>query len=120
MFLLRPDGSARRPDLRRLGVVSAFHDGVVERVEPGACPNVPSDSGVACDLVTVRLRGGPDKGDEVDLEFPEAVSHPVLSPGDVVVLSYVPEAGPGRAGPGRTWPTGSPTGSAARCCCGSG
>ncbi|MGH7703996.1 MAG: YibE/F family protein [Gemmatimonadales bacterium] len=50
MIALRPDGSARRPDLKRLGVISAFHDGVVKQVEPGACPNVPADSGVACDL----------------------------------------------------------------------
>lgn len=94
MIALRPDGSARRPDLKRLGIVSAFHDGVVKRVEPGACPNIPPNSGVACDLVTVRLLDGPDEGHEIALEFTESVSNPDLSPDEVIVLSYVPEAGP--------------------------
>lgn len=97
MLLLRPGNAARRPDLGRFGVVTDFYGAVVSRVEADACPSVPADAGVTCDLVVFELVEGPDRGEEVSQEFAEAVSNPDLDVGDGVVLSHAPEAGPGFA-----------------------
>jgi uncharacterized membrane protein len=85
VILLRPGGH-QRPDLSVAGVSGQYVDGRVESVAPG-CANA---SKVACNVVTIRVLGGPDAGTTTNIELTESPGRPRLHPGDEVVLAYNP------------------------------
>lgn len=89
-ILLRP-GGRERPDLSVAGVTGQFVDGEVTSVAEG-CGTVSS---VRCEVVTVRLREGPDAGETTRLELNKSIGSPDLDPGDKVVLGYNPQGRPG-------------------------
>jgi uncharacterized membrane protein len=95
MVVLRPTGGADRPDLAEFGVGSTFYDGGVQAVDREPCAGTAPRAGIDCDIVTVELLQGPDRGDTVELEFPISASNPEFSEGDKIVLNYDPRAGPG-------------------------
>jgi uncharacterized membrane protein len=79
----------------RLNLVSEVYDAEVVESERQPCEGTVEANDVPCDVVRLRLSQGPDKGDTIELEFPESPTTPDLDPGDRVVLSYDPDAAPG-------------------------
>jgi len=79
----------------RLNLISEVYDAKVVDSEREPCEGTVEANDVPCDVVRFRLSQGPDKGDTIELEFPESPTTPDLDPGDRVVLSYDPDATPG-------------------------
>jgi uncharacterized membrane protein len=92
MVVWRPGDRASRPNLEQAGAPSSFYDAKVLGSRSGACQGTPPESGIQCDLVTLQLLEGPDKGQPVDIDFPESPTTPEVSRGDKLVLSYTPSA----------------------------
>jgi uncharacterized membrane protein len=76
----------------RLNLVSEVYDAKVVESERQPCEGTVESDDVPCDVARFRLSQGPDKGDTIELEFPESPTTPDLDPGDRVVLSYDPDA----------------------------
>ena len=93
MFLLRPTGK-NRPDLSLIGVTAEFYDGEVADILQ-ECAGVPDDVDVECRTLRIRLLNGPDKGDEIDIEFPDTLGAPDFGRGDKLVLAHDGDAEPG-------------------------
>ncbi len=95
MFVWRPGDRASRPEIESVGAPASFYDAEVEAIRGAACQGTPPESGIQCELVTLRLLEGPDKDGSVDIDFPESRATANLSRGDKLVLSYTPFAPPG-------------------------
>jgi uncharacterized membrane protein len=76
----------------RLNLVSEVYDATVASTERVPCEGTTEADDIPCDSVRFRLNQGPDKGDTIELEFPETPTTPDLDGGDRVVLSYDPDA----------------------------
>jgi uncharacterized membrane protein len=79
----------------RLNLASDVYDAKVVSTDTKPCEGTTEADDIACEEVRLRLSQGPDKGDTVELEFPESATTPEFDPGDRVVLSYNPSAEPG-------------------------
>lgn len=93
MLLLWP-GAVDTRAADTLGLASDVYAGRVERVTTSPCRGTTPEDGVACTRVRVRLLAGPDEGDRRTLQFPVSPSTPDLVPGDEIVLTFQPDAGP--------------------------
>ena len=76
----------------RLNLVSRVYDAEVVESERQPCEGTVESDDVPCDVARLRLSQGPDKGETIELEFPESPTTPDLDSGDRVVLSYDPDA----------------------------
>jgi uncharacterized membrane protein len=88
----------RSDDVRggeRLNLVSRVYDAEVAGTDQGPCKGTTEADNVTCTEVRFRLLQGPDKGETIELEFPESPTTPDLDRGDGAVLSYDPRAQPG-------------------------
>lgn len=94
MIVWRPGSRANRPDIEQAGAPSSFYDAEVLSLRAGACQGTPPESGIECDLVALRLLEGPDKGETVDIDFPQSQTTADVAQGDKLVLSYTPSAAP--------------------------
>jgi uncharacterized membrane protein len=79
----------------KLNLASEVYDAKVVSTDTKPCGGTTEADDIPCEEVRLRLSQGPDKGDTVELEFPESPTTPELDPGDRVVLSYNPSAEPG-------------------------
>ncbi|HSH60498.1 MAG TPA: YibE/F family protein [Acidimicrobiales bacterium] len=95
LLVWRPGNREDRPNVEQAGAPSSFYDAEVSDIRSDACQGTPAESGIRCDLVSLRLLEGPDTGQRVDVDFPESQTTPDVSPGDKLVLSYTPTAPPG-------------------------
>lgn len=92
--LLWPDGSGG-VDLAGLGFTNEFYDAEVQAVDVRECDGEP-DPGTSvplCATVVVELLEGPHVGDVESFEVYDLTLYPDLERGDVVVLSFDPDAG---------------------------
>ena len=78
-----------------LGFTRALYDARVESAQQGACEGTSPEDQVVCSSTEVRMLQGPDDGTTVELELPVDGGVPSFAVGDVLVLSYDPEAPPG-------------------------
>jgi uncharacterized membrane protein len=78
-----------------LNLASDVYDAKVVSTDTKPCEGTTEADDIPCEEVRLRLSQGPDKGDTIELEFPESPTTPQLDPGDRVVLSYNPGAEPG-------------------------
>jgi uncharacterized membrane protein len=88
----------RSDDVRggeRLNLVSRVYDAEVVATDEGPCKGTTEADNVTCTEVRFRLSQGPDKGEIIELDFPESPTTPDLDRGDRAVLSYDPRAQPG-------------------------
>jgi uncharacterized membrane protein len=79
----------------RLNLASRVYDATVVGSERAPCEGTTEADDIPCDEVRFRLGQGPDKGETIELEFPDTPTTPDLDRGDRVVLSYNPDAEPG-------------------------
>ncbi|MCW2504624.1 MAG: YibE/F family protein [Actinomycetia bacterium] len=94
---LWPGSSAHRPDL---GTAPTQANGDVLSVTRTACPPAtPGDTpdGQTCGDVQVRLTSGKDSGHRIRTGIPFGPGAPQVSPGDSVVLVYLPDVDPASA-----------------------
>lgn len=75
-----------------LGFTRVLYDARVEAVQQGPCEGMAPEQDVTCTRAGLRLRQGPDRGDLVPLDLPADGSALDLAVGDVLVLSYTPDA----------------------------
>jgi uncharacterized membrane protein len=94
MIVWRPGSRAGRPDVEQSGAPSSFFDAEILDIRSDACQGTPPESGIRCELVTLRLHEGPDRGEAVSIDFPESQTTPDLSRGDKLVVSYTASAPP--------------------------
>jgi uncharacterized membrane protein len=67
----------------------------VVSVEQQPCTGTRPEDDVDCDVVTLRLDQGPNRGEERTQEFPVGESNPGLQNGDEIVVNYESSAQPG-------------------------
>ncbi len=79
----------------RLNLFSRQYDATVVSSERQPCEGTTRADDVPCDVVRFRLAQGPDRGETIELEFPESPTTPDLDDGDRVVLGYDPDGEPG-------------------------
>ncbi len=92
LVVWRPGSRAARPNIEQAGAPSSFYDAEVIELRSDACQGTPPESGIECDLVTLKLLEGPDQGRSIDIDFPLSQTTPDVSRGDKLVLSYTPTA----------------------------
>jgi len=92
LVVWRPGNRATRPNVEQAGAPSSFYDAKVVDFRSDACQGTPPESGIECDLVTLRLLQGPDEGQSIDIDFPQSETTPEVNRGDKLVLSYTPSA----------------------------
>ena len=92
LVVWRPGNRASRPNVEQAGAPSSFYDAKVVDFRSDACQGTPPESGIECDLVTLRLLQGPDEGQSIDIDFPQSETTPEVNRGDKLVLSYTPSA----------------------------
>lgn len=91
LVLLWPGGDVRR-DVNDLGFTRDLYDAKVEALRTGPCEGTSADDDVTCTVARVRLQQGPDRGERVELDLTTNGAGPEVSRGDVLVLSYEPDA----------------------------
>lgn len=94
LVVLWPGGDVRR-GVNDLGFTRDLYDAEVEAIASGPCTGSPVDDGsdvATCRTARVRLEQGPDRGERVELDLATDGAGPDIDRGDVLVLSYEPDA----------------------------
>ncbi|HUF83209.1 MAG TPA: YibE/F family protein [Acidimicrobiia bacterium] len=91
---LRSTGDIRK-GADRLNQASEVFEAKILSSDTAPCTGTTEADDIACETFRLRLNQGPDKGETIELEFPESPTTPDLDPGDRVVLSYNRSAEPG-------------------------
>ena len=81
--------SARAESRAAIDFGADLVDGTVELVEDGECLATAPGSDLTCQVATVRLTEGPDKGELFDLELQDSPTTVDLDEGDKIVLNRV-------------------------------
>lgn len=89
--LLWPN-SGRAASRAALDFGAELVDATVEVVDEGTCLSTAPDSGLTCQVATVRIDEGPDEGDLFDLEIQDSPTSVSLADGDRIVLNRVDAA----------------------------
>ncbi len=91
-LVLRPRGAV--PDVRaQLGVPDALVGGTVVSKTSRPCEPAQESAGGRCEVLTVRVTSGPDRGDSVQLDWSPGGVSPTIDRGDRIVLGRT-TAGP--------------------------
>ena len=91
LLVLWPSGGDT-DDVGDLGFTSEVYDARVQAVAEGPCEGTTPEEGVTCVHSRVRLQQGPEQGKTIELDLPSSGRGPSFSVGDVLVLSYDPDA----------------------------
>ena len=75
-----------------LGFTRDLYDGRVEGVVRTPCAGAEAGAPGQCTTATVRLLQGPDRGDRVRVDVSTGASGPDIDLGEVLILSYEPDA----------------------------
>ena len=91
LLVLWPSDGAS-DDVGDLGFTSDVYDARVQAIDEGPCEGTTPEEEVICANARVRLQQGPDRGKTIELDLPASGRGPSFGVGDVLVLSYDPEA----------------------------
>jgi uncharacterized membrane protein len=94
LVLLWP-GTLKTDTLTEAVAAQDFFKAKVVTVTRGPCEGTEPSAGISCSISEVTLQEGPDDGETIALTEEADVGGAGLDVGDVIVLAYYPDAGPG-------------------------